>query len=146
MTPRALLFGPGDTSPTTDLGLLVLRLCAGLSLALAHGWGKVPPTDGFVEATAGMGFPLPTLFAWAAGLSEFAGGLLIAIGLLTRPAAVFVAITMGTAFFVRHGADPFREGELAFVYLAAALTLVLTGAGRYAVDRLVHGPPRTTYS
>ena len=136
MTLRALLFDPGDTSRGTDIGLLVLRVGAGLSLALAHGLGKIPPSDGFVEATAGMGFPLPVVFAWAAALSEFLGGLLIAFGLFTRPAAVFVAITMAVARFVTHGADPFADGELALMYLLVALTLVLTGAGRYSLDRI----------
>ena len=54
-----------------DLALLILRL-AGLYLAAAHGWGKVmglaSGQSRFVDAIAGMGFPLPVVFAWAAGL------------------------------------------------------------------------------
>ncbi|MEM1117396.1 MAG: DoxX family protein [Bacteroidota bacterium] len=134
MTLRALLVGSGDTSTTTDLGLLILRLGIGLPMAFAHGTGKVPPSAGFIEATAGMGFPLPVLFAWAAGLSELVGGLLIAAGLATRPSAFFLAITMAVAFFVRHGNDPFADGELAFVYLVGALGLMVTGAGKYSID------------
>ena len=137
MTARTLLFGSGETSQATDVGLLVLRLGIGLTMALAHGLGKIPPSDGFVQATAGMGFPLPVVFAWAAALSEFLGGLLIAVGFLTRPAAVALAFTMAVARFVQHGADPFGDGELALVYLVAALALVFTGAGRYALDRVL---------
>ena len=85
-----------------------------------------------------MGFPLPTLFAWAAALSEFAGGLLVAIGLLTRPAAFFAACTMAVAFFVRHGDQPFLEGERAFLFLTAFLAILVAGAGRYAVDALLY--------
>ena len=96
---HSLLFGSGDTSRPTDLGLLVLRLGIGLTLALAHGLGKLPPSDGFIEGTAAMGFPLPVLFAWAAALSEFLGGLLLAVGLATRPAAVFVSVTMAVAWW-----------------------------------------------
>ena len=139
MTLRTLLFGSGDTTASTDLGLLVLRLGVGLTMALAHGLGKIPPSPGFVENTAGMGFPLPGLFAWAAALSEFVGGLLIAVGLLTRPAAVLVATTMAVAFFLAHGGALTGEGngELAFVYLVAAVTLVVTGAGRYSADQVI---------
>ena len=137
MTARTLLFGSGETSQATDVGLLVLRLGIGLTMALAHGLGKLPPSEGFVQATAGMGFPLPAVFAWAAALSEFLGGLLIAVGLLTRPAALALAFTMAVARFVQHGSDPFGDGELALVYLVAALALVFTGAGRYALDRVL---------
>ena len=142
MTARSLLFGSGSTSRATDLGLLVLRLGIGLTLALGHGLGKLPPSDGFIEGTAAMGFPLPTLFAWAAALSEFAGGLLLAVGLATRPAAVFVAITMSVAFFVRHGGDV-AEGELALVYLVAAVSLSFTGAGALSADRWLRASERT---
>lgn len=137
MTLRSALFGSGATSRATDLGLLILRLGAGLALAFAHGLGKIPPSPGFVEGTAEMGFPLPLLFAWAAALSEFAGGLLLALGLATRPAAFFVSCTMAVAFFVRHGDDTFVDGEKAFLFLLAALTLLVAGAGRYALDRFL---------
>ena len=136
MTTRSFFFGSGDTSRSTDLGLLILRLGTGLTMAFAHGLGKLPPSPGLIEGTAEMGFPLPTLFAWAAALSEFVGGLLIALGLATRPAAFFVACTMAVGFFVRHGNDPFVDGEKAFLYLVAALALLAAGGGRYALDRL----------
>lgn len=135
MTLRQLAFGSGETSTATDIGLLILRLGFGLTMAFAHGLGKVPPSEGFINATASMGFPLPTLFAWAAGLSELLGGVLIAIGLATRPAAFFLAITMAVAAFVRHGPDPFSDKEMALLYLFASVVLVVAGAGRYAVDR-----------
>lgn len=139
MSLRTLLFGSGDTHSPTDVGLLVLRVGAGLMMALAHGLGKIPPSLGFVDSTAGMGFPLPGLFAWAAALSEFAGGLLLAIGLLTRPAAFFVGITMAVAFLFAHGGALTGEGngELAFVYLIVAITLMITGAGRYSLDQVI---------
>ncbi len=137
MTIRSFLFDPGDSSRLADAGLLVLRVGIGLSMALAHGLGKLPPSDGFIEATAGMGFPLPVVFAWAAALSEFAGGLLIALGLLTRPAAVMLAITMAVARLGAHGNDPFGDGELALVYLLVAVALAFIGAGRFSLDRVL---------
>ncbi|MGB3541631.1 DoxX family protein [Rubrivirga sp.] len=135
MTIRDFLFGTGKTSRATDIGLLILRVGIGLPMAFGHGLGKIPPSEGFIGATGDMGFPIPIVFAWAAALSEFLGGLLIALGLLTRPAALMLAITMAVAAFVRHAADPFSTKELALVYLAASLALLATGAGRYAIDR-----------
>ena len=137
MTFRSFLFGTGDTSRPVDLGLLVLRVGFGLALAFAHGLGKVPPSEGFVGATAALGFLVPTLFAWAAGLSEFVGGLLLAAGLLTRPAGLFVAITLGVAAFAQHGGDPFVDRELALAYFAVGVAFAVMGAGRYSVDAAI---------
>ena len=132
---RSFLFGTGETSRAIDLGLLVLRVGLGLPMALAHGLGKIPPSAGFVEGTAEMGFPAPLFFAWAAGISEFLGGLCLAFGLGTRPAALMISITMFVAAFVRHAADPFAQKEKAIVFLVGALALLLAGGGRYALDR-----------
>lgn len=137
MTLRSFLFDPGETSRATDTGLLVLRVGAGLTMALAHGLGKIPPSEGFIEATGGMGFPFPVVFAWAAALSEFAGGLLIALGLLTRPAAVMLAATMAVARIGAHGSDPFGDGELALVYFLIAVAIAFIGAGRFSLDRIL---------
>lgn len=140
---------------TRDLGLLILRL-AGLYLAVGHGWGKViglaSGQSRFVEGVANMGFPLPIVFAWAAALSEFAGGIAIALGLFTRWAAALAAATMFVAAFVRHkaagqllawlGIAPASEDvlkswgnpELATVYFVVCASLALLGAGRFSVD------------
>ena len=67
---KQILFG-GETglSPLANAGLTLLRIFAGVALALGHGLGKMPPSERFVENTANLGFPLPGLFAWAAALS-----------------------------------------------------------------------------
>ena len=137
MTFRSFLFGTGHTSQPTDIGLLVLRVGAGLFLAFGHGLGKIPPSDGFVETTASLGFPAPTLFAWAAALAEFVGGLCLATGFATRPAGLFVAFTLGVAAFVQHAGDPFGDRELALVYFVIGLAFAFMGAGRYAVDAAI---------
>jgi putative oxidoreductase len=117
-----------------DLGLLLLRLSAGLMMAFSHGLGKMPPSDRFLQGVEALGFPLPGLFAWAAAGAELLGGLLIAVGLLARPAAVFLAITMAVAAFGAHAADPFSKKEMALLYLAISLTVAIAGAGRYSLD------------
>lgn len=123
--------------PVADGALTLLRVFAGLSLALAHGLGKIPPSDRFVEGVANLGFPAPVVFAWSAGLAELAGGLLVAAGLATRPAAGFACFTMLVAAFGRHAADPFEKKELALLYGAILLAFVFVGAGRFGLDALV---------
>lgn len=142
-----------------DLSLLLIRL-TGVGLAVAHGWGKVFSLASgggarFVEGVAALGFPMPALFAWAAALAEFGGGLLVALGLGTRVAAAFAAFTMAVAAFGRHKAhlhllvalglsDASQETlkawgnpELALVYFAVFLAVALAGPGRFALDSLV---------
>lgn len=135
---RKLLFGTTINAKPTDAGLLALRIFTGLALALAHGLGKLPPSPRFIEGVANMGFPLPVVFAWAAALAESLGGVLLALGLATRPTAVLIAATMATAGFIRHAADPFSTQEKAFLFGMVALLFVLAGAGRYSIDALIH--------
>ena len=118
----------------TDTGLLLLRVGFGAGIAV-HGYGKVTgDLDKFAVGVAALGFPLPLLFAWAAALAEFLGGLLLGFGFLTRPAAFFIAFTMAVAAFGTHLADPFKKKELALAYLVVSLCLFLTGAGKWSVD------------
>jgi len=121
---------------TRDLGLLVLRLVAGACMAY-HGYGKVfgGHMDQMIEGVGKMGFPAPLFFAWAAAVSELVGGVLVVIGLRTKIASLFVAITMAVAFFVAHKADAFQVKELALAYLGVFTALALTGAGKFSLDR-----------
>lgn len=106
-------------------------------MAFSHGLGKTPPPAPLVEGLSAMGFPMPEVFAWLAALSEFAGGILLALGLLTRPAALFMTVTMGVAAFVAHASDPFEKKEMALLYLFISLFFLLHGAGRWSVDYII---------
>jgi putative oxidoreductase len=117
-----------------DLGLLVVRLAFGLTLAFGHGLGKVAALGEFTGKIASRGMPLPWLLGPAAALSEFVGGILIAIGLLTRPSAFFALVTMSVAAFHVHAADPFAKKELALLYGAAFLAVLIAGPGRFSLD------------
>lgn len=148
---RFFFGGPGGAAPLADVGLALLRVSVGLMMAFGHGWFKFPPPAGFVEGVGKLGFPAPGAFAWGATLSEFFGGLLLAMGLLTRPAALLVVGTMAVAAFGQHAADPLflqsiprdappelkgRAKEMALLYLMPALLFVFTGSGRYGLDAL----------
>lgn len=109
----------------------------GLFMAFGHGLAKIPPSGLFVDGVMAMGFPLPIAFAWAASFSEFAGGILLALGLFTRPSAFMIASTMFVAGVIRHASDPFRQKELAFLYLVIALLFLVHGGGKWSIDRFL---------
>jgi putative oxidoreductase len=140
---KEFLFG-GTTGSTTlgNIGEAALRIFAGLAMAFGHGMGKVPPQEGFIGAVTGLGFPQPQIFAWAAGLSEFVGGILLAIGLATRFSALTIMGTMAVAAFMVHANDPFKGKEMALLYLAISFFFVLRGSGDISVDALVRGKKR----
>lgn len=122
---------------STSLGLLILRVGLGLSMALLHGQAKLLN----FSATAAK---FPALFGLPSnvnlGLAVFAEvvcSALLVIGFLTRFAALTLSITMAVAFFMVHQGALTGEnsGELALIYLLGYLTLLFAGAGRYSVDR-----------
>jgi putative oxidoreductase len=78
---------------------------------------------------------------WWAGLIELVTGVLIMIGLFTRPAAFIAAGHMAVTYFWRHQPDTLwphvNEGERAVLYCFAFLLLVFTGGGAYALDAVL---------
>jgi len=117
-----------------DLGLLLLRLGFGLTLAFGHGLNKALALGKFIRNVTKHGFPLPELMGPLAMASELVGGLLLALGLFTRPAALFVIATMLGAAFVVHGGDPFSKKEPALAYALVAAVLLVAGPGRHSLD------------
>ena len=142
---RLLFSGAGGATVAADLGLAVLRVTSGLFLAIGHGWGKIAEPNDFIGGVESMGFPAPTLMGWGAILGEFLGGILLALGLATRPAALWLVGVFAGAAFVTHG-DSFTgdakffmpaQGavEGALLYLAIAVLFLFTGSGRFGVDK-----------
>jgi putative oxidoreductase len=138
MRMRDILFGgKGGSSEAVDVGLALLRVLAGVALAVNHGAAKIRDPSQIISGAQHLGFPAPTFFGWMAALSEFFGGILLALGLATRPAAFFVACTMATAAFMAHARDNFSTREPALVFLCIALLFLIAGSGRYGVDALL---------
>jgi putative oxidoreductase len=128
--------------------LLWLRVLMGSAIAY-HGYQKLAKGSAakLTELAANWQFPAPAFFAWAAVFSEFAGGILVVIGLMTRPAAALILTTMTVAVFWAHSGDPWfainaeKPGggskELALCYGVMAATLLLAGGGKFSLDWLV---------
>jgi putative oxidoreductase len=106
-------------------------------LAFVHGLPKLTDLPRFIAGVERRGIPLASVTAPAAALSEFLGGLLLALGLFTRPAAVAVMGTMLVAAFHVHRNDPFSKQEFALAYAVAALVVLVAGPGRYGVEGFV---------
>ncbi len=119
----------------SEVAFAIVRVVFGAALAGFHGYGKVlgGKMADFTKSVAALGFPMPTFFAWCAGLTELVGGALIAIGLFARPAAAFASFTMLVALY-RHRIDPLAKSEMALLYLTVFVALVLRGAGPYSLD------------
>ena len=134
---KFVISGEDIKSKGLNLGLTILRVFAGLSMAFGHGLGKLPASDRFIEGVGNLGFPFPVFFAWSAGISEFFGGLLLAMGLLTRPSAFFLTVTMAVAAFLRHADDPFSGKEKALLYMVSFILFLIVGSGKYGIDYLL---------
>lgn len=125
------------------LGLLILRLVIGLTIA-AHGaqklfgWWGGPGMTGWTQSVRRLRIRPASLWAWVAALSEFGGGLLVALGLLWPVGNFAIAGTMLVAIATVHLAKGFWVTKGGFEFnltlIAAAATLALTGPGPYSLE------------
>lgn len=123
-----------ENSLSNEISMTILRIVPALLMATLHGLGKTPPSEKFLAGVTSLGFPLPIVFAWAAALSEFLGGIFLALGFLTRPSAILLSITMFVAAFGRHLSDPWDTKESSVIYLVIALVFACRGAGKWSID------------
>lgn len=124
----------GTREQNLDILVLVLRVTLAVFM-LTHGWPK------FLRLLEGgeiqFGNPIglgPTLSLILTVFAEFVCAILIGIGLGTRLATVPLIITMAVAAFVAHGGDPFRQKEVALLYLLFYITLLVVGSRKYSLD------------
>lgn len=124
---------------------LLVRVVAGLNL-LPHGtqklfgWFGGKGVEATVQAFAGMGFEPASLWVWLVALTETVGGFCLAVGLLTRPAAVAIAIFLFTAV-AHHWANGFFWPQGGFEYPllwgVVAVAFAIRGGGAFSLDRLI---------
>jgi putative oxidoreductase len=126
-----------------DLGMLLVRIIIG-GVFMAHGAQKLfgwfggyglKGTGGFFES---LGFRPGAFFAFLAGMGEFGGGLLIALGFLGPIGAVVATATMIVAVFTVHIEKGFfaQNGgyEMPMAYATAAFAIAFAGPGQYSLD------------
>jgi putative oxidoreductase len=114
--------------------LSILRIIIGL-LFLEHGTSKFLSLP--VSPMTGVA---PTSLSGINGMIELVGGVLIVLGLFTRPVAFILAGDMAVAYFIAHGPRGFfpllNGGELAIIYCFVFLYLAVAGGGEWSIDHL----------
>lgn len=131
------------TTRTDRWGTTILRIAVGL-VFVAHGAMKIfvmgpAALAGFF---ASVGIPFASLNAYFVIAVELVGGVAMIIGLGTRVIAALFAAVMVVAIATVHGAQGFflpNGYEYTLVLLAASVTLVLQGAGAFAIDNVLAG-------
>ncbi|WP_260704908.1 DoxX family protein [Edaphobacter flagellatus] len=125
-------------------GALLMRLVLGAAM-IYHGYSKVIPAGGFhggnmfsalerhSHYVASLG--LPYWLGIVSALTEFVGGILLVLGLLTRFAAFLVAVNMLVAIVMVNRHHGYAGSEYSLALLAIAVMLFFYGAGACAMDR-----------
>lgn len=127
------LFSTGYTNGAVSFSMLVLRLVFG-GMILMHGWPKL------INFTAKMNSfpdPLGVTHKISLGMTVFAEvfcAVLLILGLLTRLASIPLVICMSVIVFMISGHKPIDEKELPILFLAAFVTLLFTGPGKFSID------------
>ncbi len=119
-----------------SLFLLALRVLFGC-LLLMHGIQKInnfSELSGSFPDPIGVGSRISLILAI---FGEVACSLGFIVGAFYRLALIPMIFTMGMAFFVIHGNDPFATRELSFIYFIIFVLMFISGPGKYALDRFI---------
>ena len=133
-------------STRAGFGLTILRIVVGIIFA-AHGsqklfgWFGGYGLAGTAQWMESIGLAPGYLMALLSGSAEFFGGLALVVGLLARPAALALSVTLVVAILSVHiGNGLFMSNngyEFALALLAGTVAVMIEGAGRFSLDRLI---------
>lgn len=129
-----------------DYFYFVFRVLVGL-LFMQHGLQKMfglfegPGIPGFAGFLSTLGFPAPIFFSYVAASIELFGGLAIALGLFARLAAFIATLELLIVYSIAHipnGLIPIlNQGELALLYVASFLVIMVFGAGKWSLEKVM---------
>jgi putative oxidoreductase len=129
-------------STLQQYGIAILRIIVGI-IFIMHGSQKLFTYgyQGVVGSMGQMGIPAPEVAAVLIMATEFIGGILLLLGLFTRLAAIPIAFAMLVAIVQVHLKNGFFAGgggyEFPLTLAVAAIALVLTGSGAWAIDNVL---------
>jgi putative oxidoreductase len=132
----------GPASPRQlSLGIALVRIITGV-IFVAHGYQKffVFGIAGVTGAFAQMGVPAPSITAPLVATLELAGGIALILGLLTRLAALGLAIDMLVAILlvrIKGGFFAPNGAEFEILLCVACIGLVIAGAGALSIDEAI---------
>lgn len=132
---KSVIFNP---SPLVHQATTILRVWLGI-IFVKHSYpvvlfGGMPEYVNWIDS---MGIPLAEIAGRLSKLSEFFGGIFIALGLGTRLFSVLIAINMIIAVTVAGKGQIFTGSELAFDYLLISIVVCLSGSGKFSLDYLI---------
>ncbi|HQW05885.1 MAG: DoxX family protein [Flavobacteriales bacterium] len=119
-----------------DIGYLFLRIGAGGTMFWQHGWPKLMEFSKHVDSFAdpfGLGSTVSLILILFA---EVLCAACVTLGIWTRAACIPLIIGMAVVVFMVKGDASFPEKELATVYMVMFATLLFTGSGRFAINRI----------
>lgn len=118
-------------------GNLILRVVVGIIFVLA-GYAKLGNLAMVSQFFAGAGIPAADIMAPFVAVVEFVGGLMLITGFGARLAAIFLAIIMVVATItVKWPSGGFNAAQIDIVLLAANIAILLGGAGKYKLDKIL---------
>lgn len=122
----------------SPLAVTYMRVIAGIAF-MVHGLPKISNPMGAVGMVESIGFHPGWLWSPALAVTEFVGGLLLALGLLTRPVAVATSIVLLVTVYFHWivKAEGYAGSELSLIWLGITLYFVAHGGGRHSLDRLI---------
>lgn len=119
----------------------LMRIVSGLMMVVGHGYAKTfgEKVQPFFGGKDFFGIDVGINMLWIAGFIEFYVGILVILGLFTRPAALLTAILMVMAYLSSHAAwfPTFNGGELATVYFLVFMVLFAYGPGPLSLDAIL---------
>jgi len=125
-------------------GAFALRMVLGVAM-MYHGYGKVVPAGGFHRSNSFSALDhfanyvsslgLPYWLGYVSALTEFVGGFLILLGLLTRFAAFLITCNMAVAILLVSRHHGYSGSEYGLALFGIALMLLFFGSGTVAVDQ-----------
>ncbi|MBS9719079.1 DoxX family protein [Tianweitania sp. BSSL-BM11] len=112
-----------------------MRVVAGLAL-VTHGYGKIMNPFGAAGMVESLGFYPGSFWSLLLALTEFVGGLFIAIGFLTRPSAfaAFFVLMVTVYFHWIVKAEGYGGSELSIIWASIMLFFAIRGGNRHSVD------------
>jgi len=131
------------TEKHKDLGILLTRIGVGLSFIILHGFPKLSKGPSTWEKIGGamgnLGIEFtPVFWGFMAAITEFGGGILLAIGLVYRPSTLLLAFTMLVATTNHLAAgDSWGRASHALEMGVLFLGAFFIGPGRYSLDHLI---------
>lgn len=136
---RSFLLTRDAVAAPADFAPLALRLFAGIFL-IYMSQDNVFSAERMAEFTgflAQFGFPAPRVMAPLSVYAQFAAGLALLAGFMTRIAAAVMIVNFAVALAMVHPSLPFREALDPSAMLACSIALLLLGGGRWSLDRVV---------